>query len=269
PSTSTTRGARFTTNHQEPNNQPFFRYLHMEEIDRVLNRDEFNQFLVDLRGIEMLDEDDALAALAAFLKVAFEEAASLEDLVLAPGDLSVEALLGVISGYVSDRFADERPKRLQAFGAACLDLGHFDVRSRRINDPSRDVPGDVQAYLDDVPFLSMEVRGKGVPATELDSFIYSCMDAGIARVMLFVDWHQHHPLVLPDLQSTSLLEELFFLSVYESASQLAVEALTWADLPVLDATQVLAERMLSRLKEIEISREGLDEWVAAVEAVVK
>jgi hypothetical protein len=58
---------------REPlNNQPFFRYDHMTLVDRVRDKPGHAQFVSGVAQISELSRDQALAALAAFLRVALE-----------------------------------------------------------------------------------------------------------------------------------------------------------------------------------------------------
>lgn len=249
---------------REPlNNQPFFRYSHMSEIERVRDRAEFESFLDGMRRADKLSSPEALNALAAFLRIAFLEASKLHSIGLEPGELAVVGLLRAISRYTAVSVS-ERPKRIQAWAAACLELNHRDVRSRKINDPSRDVPGDVQAFHDDVPYLSVEVRGKPVPATELEAFIESCVNIGITRVMLYVDWPSHERIELERLNSEPYRQGAVMLTVFERATEMGFEALTWADMPLVTSTALLADRFLYRLREVEVSRDALQQWVNLV-----
>lgn len=252
-----------TTGREPLNNQPFFRYEHMREIDRVLNKEQFDVFLTIAKRANKLPGDATLFALAAFLRVAFNETNKVSKIVLKEGDLSAAGIENATANFLRQS-APERPRRLQAFAAACLDLGHYDVRSRRINDPSRDVPGDVQAYWNDAPYLSMEVRGKAVPETEISAFAESCFRAGISRVIIFVDWRGHEHIEPSEVTSQTVQNEHVLLSIFESCRDLVREALTWADLPLLAATAHLRERVFERLSEIESMPETLQDWASLV-----
>lgn len=249
---------------REPlNNQPFFRYEHLTAVDRVLNRAQLDWYVRELGKADALGADEALLALAAFLRVATEEAAKRTDVQLQAGEISAQALLRAVSAFVAPEVED-RPRRLQAVGAAAMALGHADVRSRKINDPSRDVPGDVQAYDEGTPYASMEVRGKAVPATELAAFIDSCVAHEVRRVILFVDAPAHRPLVVPTVDSQVMRDEVVLVSVYESATALVAEAITWADLPLGSATAAFSQQLLERLREIEANQAALEGWAALV-----
>jgi hypothetical protein len=252
---------------REPlNNQPWFRYNRIDEFERVRVRRDYEYFLDVARRANSLSSADALAALAGFLSVAFDQAARTKAITIKSTALTAEGARIAAEDFLRAD-ASDRPRRLQAFAAACLDLGHVDVRSRRINDPSRDVPGDVQVYANEEAVLSMEVRGKSVPNTELDAFADACATAGIARAMLFVDQTNHRAIDLEALESHSVRRGVVQVSIFESAADLVSSAIAWADLPMSAATERFALRMLERLREIEVAKSTLDEWVRAVTVV--
>lgn len=252
---------------REPlNNQPWFRYDRIDEFERVKVRKDYDYFLGIARRADALTSAEALAALAAFVVVATEEAAKIKSVTVKAGGLSADGARIAAEDFLRPD-APDRPQRLQAFAAASLDLGHVDVRSRRLNDPSRDVPGDVQVYVEETPILSMEVRGKAVPATEFEAFIEACAKAGIGRVVLFVDAVAHKLIDVDKLDSHALSIGAAHIALYESAGDLILDALTWVDLPVLAATTLFAERILDRLREVEVPKSTLDEWVRAVTLV--
>src|SRR5690606_32640151 len=192
-----------TTGHEPLNNQPWFRYNRIAEFERVKVRKDYEYFLEVAKRADLLSENQALLALAAFVRVALEEAAKVKAVVLKATGLTSESVRIAAEDFLRSD-ATDRPQRLQAFAAACLDLSHADVRSRRINDPSRDFPGDVHAYVGDKPILALEVRGKPVSITEFASFADACEAAGVRRAMLFVDSPQHRPIELESLSSYAL-----------------------------------------------------------------
>ena len=248
-----------TTGREPLNNQPFFRYDHMTRIGRVRNREQLDWFVEKLQGANSLDAESARLALAAFLRVAFRQAKARAFIEIDQVFMTISEVLSATSAYLVHGVA-ERPKKLQAFVAAAYDMTHDDVRSRNINDPSRDYPGDVQAYFNDVPFLAVEVRGKPVPATELDAFITACAHVGITRVGLMVDAPDHRPIDRSQLRSQFLKAGSVHLSLYESVTALIEAALEWTDEPHDLAASRFVTAALARLKEVEVTDIALDEW---------
>jgi hypothetical protein len=248
-----------TTGREPLNNQPFFRYDHMTRIGRVRNREQLDWFVGNLGRADALSYDGALLALAAFLRVAFRQAKARVSVEIENPFLTIHEVLRSVTEYLAPG-VPERPKKLQAFVAAAYDLTHDDVRSRKINDPSRDYPGDVQAYLNGVPFLAVEVRGKAVPATELDAFVTSCAEVGITRVAVLVDAPVHRPINRDDLNSRFLGSGSVHLAIYESITDLVESALEWTDEPQDLAASLFVTSALARLKEVEVADAALERW---------
>jgi hypothetical protein len=235
---------------REPlNNQPFFRYDHMTTIERVRNKTEHDRFLFDLKRIEHADSATALAALAAFLRVAFREQQRLGNYVIDEGELTVDWLSESVSTFLNDNI--DRPRRTQALVAGAFDVIYSDVRSRRINDPSRDYPGDIQVFSGKHLLLSAEVRAKKVPRTEVAAFVTACRAAGIERAFMVVLAPHHEFLPIADLRRIALEDYGVLLTVMERHDDLIDEVLTWSARPLQMALRAFAEAVLGRLIEIE------------------
>jgi hypothetical protein len=218
---------------REPlNNQPFFRYDHMSEIERVRNRAEHDQFLVGLKRIENADGATALAALASFLRVAVHEQQRLRSYVIDDVEMTVTWLSESVHAFLNDNI--DRPRRTQALVTGAFDVIYPDVRSRRINDPSRDYPGDIQVFLDEHPLLSAEVRAKKVLPTEVTAFVAACRDARIERAFVIVLAPLHEPLPISDLQRIAIENHGVLLTIIETHENLIDEVL-W---PPLNETRI-------------------------------
>lgn len=246
---------------REPlNNQPFFRYDHMTEIGsgRVRDKPSFEQFLSGVAQVEELDESQALAAFAAFLRVAITTARQLRDYSVDPSGLTLNQVVQIVELFLAE--GTDRPRRTQALVAAAFDVTHSTVRSRRLNDPSRDYPGDVQAFDDDQPILAAEVRAKPVRPTEVEGFVFSCQQANIARAFMVVIWPRHRPLPVSALREAAL-EEGVLLTIIEHTDDLLIDVFGWADVPLSSALKTFARATLRRLKEIEATEQSLQRWV--------
>lgn len=246
---------------REPlNNQPFFRYDHMSLIDRVRDKVGHAQFVSGVAKLDELDRDQALAALAAFLRVAFEAAQQLDEYVVEPGALTLGRVVAAVEAFLDDR--TDRPRRTQALVAAAFDVTHRDVRSRRLNDPSRDYPGDIQAFMADRPILAVEVRAKSVPSTEVEGFVSACHAAAIERAFMVVLWPSHQALPVSMLRQKSLDGEGVLLTIIEQVEDLLLDVFGWSDLSLSAAIATFVMSVLTRLKEIEAEENSLARWVA-------
>jgi len=248
---------------REPlNNQPFFRYDHMSVIDRVRDKAGFAQFVSGVAKVDELDRDEALAALAAFLRVAIDVAQQLDDYVVDPGAPTLRRVVAGVESFLGEGV--DRPRRTQALVAAAFDVTHGDVRSRRLNDPSRDYPGDIQAFDGERPILAVEVRAKNVRPDETQAFVSACRQAGIERAFMVVIWRQHQALHVNILRQWSLDHDNVLLTIIESVEDLLFAAFGWADLPLPAALRVFVVAALERLKEIEAEEQSLARWAGLV-----
>jgi hypothetical protein len=248
---------------REPlNNQPWFRYDHMTEIDRVRDKSALAQFVTGVRKIGTLDRNQALSALAAFLRVAIAEARRVEMFAVDEEDLTVQEVVAAVNIFLEER--DDRPRRTQALVAAAFDVTHDVVRSRRLNDPSRDYPGDVQAFQGARPILAAEVRAKSVPPTEVEGFVSACRAADIDRAFMIVLWPGHRPLPRERLRQRALDEYGILLTIIEEAEDLLLDIFGWSDMALEKALESFAKAVLNRLREIEAKPETLSTWVTLV-----
>ncbi|HUY44908.1 MAG TPA: restriction endonuclease, SacI family [Streptosporangiaceae bacterium] len=246
---------------QEPlNNQPFFRYDHMSAVERVRNRPEYDRFVAGVSKIGSADRDEALAALAAFLRVAINAARQLADYTVAEGALTVPRVVAAVESFLGEGV--DRPRRTQALIAAAFDVTHDDVRSRKINDPSRDYPGDVQAFEGDEPILAVEARAKSVRATEVESFVSACREAGVERAFMIVLWPAHQALPAKALRRKALDDADILLTIIEDVEDLLLDVFGWSDLSLAAALRTFTVSVLTRLKEIEATDHSLAQWVS-------
>lgn len=254
---------------REPlNNSPFGSAARIEEIGkRALNSSNFGDFLDVAQRANQLTSGEALLALAAFLREALAQAAAARSVVVKADGLTANGLRVAVEDFLRSD-AQDRPKRLQAFAASCLNLLYDEVISRRINDPSRDHPGDVQAVLGTSVSVALEVRGKTVSPSDLTTFANSCENAGVSRAVMFVDAPQQIDL---DLHASirNQAHRSTQLSVYSSASHLLSSTLLWAKMPLESAVEQFSTGFLGRLREIEVRLPTLEEWSRAVAVAQK
>src|SRR5262249_37286471 len=120
-----------TTGREPLNNQPFFRYDNMELIDRVSGGSfvSLNELRDALHDLKRLGPDEALAGLAAFLRVRVEAANALR-YELPEVDVPLDQLIRVIEEYLEESV--DRPRRTQALVCAAFDLIFDQILTRRI-----------------------------------------------------------------------------------------------------------------------------------------
>lgn len=250
------------TGREPMNNQPFFRYERIDQLDRVRNPADREYFVDVAQQANMLDRAEALEALAAFLREALAVSAAARSVNVRANGLTASGAQIAVEDFL--RFdAPDRPHRLQAFAAACLGLLYDSVRTRRINDPSRDFPGDVHAVVGGEVAVAMEVRGKPVGPSDLSSFGEACESAGLGRAIMFVD----APLQIelgPHIAVNNRSGRSTQIAAFTSAPELLAESFLWARRPLPDAIDAFATDYLTRLQEIEVTVPTLQEWARAV-----
>lgn len=249
---------------REPiNNQPFFRYDHYSEISRVSNKARPYLGRVS-KALARVDEEnfsteDSFWALVAVLTVCIA-VANKKRRVLVGGALVEASLIAETQKFVVS--SRDIPRKLQACVAAGLDMVYDEVTSRRINDPSRDLPGDVQVILESEPLLTVEVRGKGVSEEELEQFVRSATEAGFRRVVLMVDAASHASLISTELL-TLRLERKYecIVKVNESVSSFLRDVFVWSPLGTHSILSSFPEAMYRRMIEIEVRESEIEQWV--------
>ncbi|WP_179224352.1 restriction endonuclease, SacI family [Geodermatophilus pulveris] len=255
------------TGREPMNNQPFFRYDHMSTIDRVRNPATLDALKGSLVLLETFGENQALKALASFIRFRLSATPSANLTMSFSGQLELRAMLHAVAGFMADK--TERPWKTQALAAACIDLVHDDVRSRRLNDPSRDVPGDVEVYLDEKVVLAVEARAKAVTESDVKTFVQACATSGIERAFVVVDAPQHSMLDMAALRNWAALSHSVSLNIFESISDLLVDALAWGAQPIHQALTEFASAGLQRLVEVESSDKTVASWQEAAEAAAE
>lgn len=244
------------------NNQPFFRYERIDEIRKVKKPRDLEHFVAIAREVNSLSSVDAFDALAAFLRVAIAHRIASRKSISRSNSLDLEDLTRALDDYLR-LGADERPRRLQAFAAACLELVFEEVRVRRLNDPSRDAPGDVQVLGGGGIAVAVEVRGKAVDRTALSVFAHHCQEAQVGRAIMFVDAEKQGPIDVDGLVQAEHLD-LSALNVFVSWRRLLSDAILWSRVPSAEVPKRLAEGFLTRLEDIEAPDLIREEWVRAV-----
>ncbi|MGB3307899.1 MAG: restriction endonuclease, SacI family [Thermomicrobiales bacterium] len=264
---SVTYGFDIRTTGREPlNNQPFFRYDRVDQADRV-RFPEHHRYLVDcLETANRLPTDEAMAALAAYVRVCFERADAN----------TVESLKGVAVGLHATVTAakillsedNEGGKRAQALVAAVLDVvyGVDRVKSRLVNDPSRDFPGDVQG-LDGSgrPIISVEVRTKPMPQTEIEQFAHALSEAGITRAMAVVLASNQPTFARAKLAERLAVDYGVLMTVIDNVDDLLLAAFAWSTKPLPEVLDNFPGQVSLQLKAIGAAQTTIEMWTKLVE----
>lgn len=250
------------TGREPMNNQPFFRYARIDELERVREPSDRDFFVDVAQKVNDLDSASATQALDAFLRVSIEAFARVRQVAVKSDGLSPDGARIAAVDFLR-RDAPDRPQRLQAFAAACLDLVFTEVLTRRIHDPSRDFPGDVHVADQGVVTLAMEVRGKPVTQSDLQSFARAVHGASINRAVLFVDSSHQEP--LDTAQAARSIEGKYLhVATFMSVTELLGAVILWSEASDESVAKTFTEAMLARLKSIEVAPASLEEWVRAV-----
>lgn len=165
------------------NNSPFYR---PDEVSRnMVVRPRVKPYLGHLcdalDALSQMDANEALEALAAFLAVRTALTPQRRTNAVAPGGAGLDQVVERSIAYVLAN--PEGGKRGQAFVAAAFDLVFDEVRTSRINDPSRHWPGDVACFKDGSVLAVVEVKHRNATATEIEQFASKVGDQAISRAV--------------------------------------------------------------------------------------
>jgi hypothetical protein len=254
---------------REPlNNQPYFRMKSLGDGTPVHGaaKEAFNYILELVKELSAFrSEAQAREALRADVAVRrrYQPRYTQDD---RKTTLTPERFPKLIADFVSED--SEGGKRAQAVAAGLLDVfaGPARVESGRINDPSRQYPGDVCVRMTADPkkwAKAFEVRDKPVSVSDIQIFGKKCVDMGVleAAVVMVADNQ-------PGLDESALAEWAsgfgLGLTLFQGWRSLAEQVLFWAELPKPEATVRAVERIESRLVAVEASPEAVTRWQLAV-----
>jgi SacI restriction endonuclease len=258
-----------STGREPLNNQPFFG---KDRIGPDLNvhdeaRGDLEYLTECLTSADFLENDDALRAFAAFLRTRIEATAEMRHVDLGKGVLSLDALVAALDQYLAGD--SEGGKTGQAAVAAILDLVYADVRTKRINDPSRSWPGDVGVFTPppaarsaEALVLCAEVKHRPFSPTEILLFTRKLAAFGTHRAVVIALQQEGQLLDEADIQGKALNLHGVFLVLFGSAGAFLRDAMQFgkADLPELLA--LFPARCLARLEELEVSDKRRVKWAA-------
>lgn len=245
-----------TTGREPLNNQPYFHSDRVDDMPRVKHPEEVRYLVECLEAVDYLREDEAIDALAAYLRhrLAARQAVTLPDLGHTSADL---ARIRTACQSFLDRSA-ESGKRAQALVAAAFDLTFDDVRTARVFDPSRRLPGDVQTFHKLSPVMAAEVRAKAVSRSDATYFIQSAARAGFPHAMIVaLSSIDVHVMAMSGCMSA---DTGVFVTVRTDFCQLLTDALAWSRRPLPELLQTFPKRVVGRLTQLEVKTSSLAEW---------
>lgn len=253
---------------REPlNNQPFFRYDRVDKIERVKYPADLRILQEALKRLETMDRAQAQDALAAFLRQRL--GVSKPEGIVQLGNLSVD--LGSFADRVKTFLIEdaEGGKRAQAVTAAVFSLAYSDVRTGKVNDPSRHLPGDVHVFVSDRCVIAVEVRAKPVAQTEMLQFAAACSRSGIPQCVMVALAPGQKAMDVGGIWTRAWEEFEIVAGFVHGIHQLLSEALCWSRRPIDEAIQELCSSALRRLTDIQVADATIDRWVSLFGSVTE
>ncbi|MGW1760984.1 restriction endonuclease, SacI family [Streptomyces mirabilis] len=276
-----------TTGAEPLNNHPFYQQEMVVPSlipeSKPVARAELEYLVECLQSADFLEDESALRALAAFLRVRIEDGNKATVLELDAGSLTLSVLSDLATDFIN--INREGGRRGQAFVAACLDLVHPGmVYADSINDPSRNVPGDVAIKIppgaqgaaqdglfeSDTPapvstadytvVLSAEAKQKAVSQSEILQFVERLAVAGIGKG-LYVAVEPNQADLEPD-KLTMLAQERngILLEVVSDPKRLLATAIQWSPLPLAECLKRFPQLLVQRLKDFHCGKDSQQEW---------
>ncbi len=245
-----------TTGREPLNNQPFFSSDSVNAMPRVKHPEEMRYLVECLEAVHYLREEEAVQALAAFLRprIAAKEQAVPIDLGHTSADL---VRLKDACGHFLDRSA-ESGKRAQALVAAAVDLVFDDVRTARVFDPSRKLPGDVQAFHKLEPVVAVEVKAKPITYSDAVHFVRSASAAGFPHAMIAGLASVDAKVLL--LSKEAWEETGVYVTVYTQFSDILLDALAWSRRPLHQLLAEFPKDVVARLTQLEVKTSSMALW---------
>lgn len=253
---------------REPlNNQPYFRIdrLTRDAPVRSTAQGVLNMLCDILDRLDAATKEQARQALRAFIGVRRRHGARYSRAMADRATISVPALVASIATLVGA--SSEGGRRAQAVVAALMDVfaGVDRVDARRVNDPSRTIPADVNVRRTGAEGWErvFEVRDKAVSREDLYLLVNKCIGGHVDEAVM-VAIAPSPSMGLLDEARAWVAERGVSLSVRSDWATLVGEALHWAPKPTLDGACELPVRIEQRLIELEVSAEALALWASLI-----
>jgi hypothetical protein len=259
-------GINIRTTGAEPlNNQPFLRAPRIT-LDLKVHKNaraDFEFLYECLTKVDFLENESAVAALAAFLRVRIAVTAAHLPVSVADGTLTLADLERALDAFVAGDA--EGGKVGQAVVAGMLDVVFPDVRTKRINDPSVKWPGDVGVFA--VSKLSISTEVKQRPFTEAEVLLFAARlrEKRVSRAWIAALAQQGKPLPESKLRTLAYEQSGVALAVFTKASELLRAAVMWSAADLETCLREFPRKLLARLDELHVSTLRRAEWAALFE----
>lgn len=257
-------GFSIGVNGREPlNNQPYFRMNRLGDDTPIHagGRAAFNYMLDLVKKLSAGTSEQARDALCAFIAVRKRYQRSYAN-VGETVDLSLAQLIAAIREFVASR--SDGGKKAQAVVAGLLDTfaGAAFVESGRINDPSRNYPGDVCVRVapgkSDIE-KSFEVRDKPVSLNDAIIFGKKCADSGVRECAIVMSSSSQARLDEDALGKWSQ-EAAVRVTLFYGWEEFVQQVLFWASVPSREGVIAAAKYIRERLISVEASGDTVSEW---------
>lgn len=242
------------------NNQPFFSSERIGHAWMPTCRDKaaLDILVAALEEADFFDAAGATRALATFLHVRRELTPVAPTAPLPAGTRALGEMAKIIDGFIS---ADtEGGRRGQAFVMAALSLVHPHVTSRKVNDPSRKIPGDVVVWSDgenDTAVLVAEVKQRLVHAGTLLAFGEEVAEKGLGAAMYVA--------LAPNQEAIELSSEVqerfgVALTLFTTVEDLLRSTIVWSGRDAGQTLRDLPEAMRKAFVALDVDNQTLLQW---------
>jgi hypothetical protein len=253
---------------REPlNNQPYFRIerLTRDAPVRSTARKVLNELCAILDRLQTATEEQTRQAMRAFIDVRRRHGTrysrSLDDRLT----ISLAYLIKAIGALVEEN--SEGGRRAQAVVAGLMDIfaGEDRVDARRVNDPSRTIPADVNVRkaVGEGWERAFEVRDKPVSREDLYLLVTKCLASGVDEAVM-VAIAPSPPIKLLEEAKAWSAERGITLTVFSEWSDIIHQALLWGPMSSLAGAALLPGRIEQRLIDAEVSEGALFLWASLV-----
>lgn len=249
---------------REPlNNQPYFRIerLTRDAPVRSTARGVLNLLCDILDRVQASSPEQSRQAMRAFIDVRRRLGTRYSRSLEASLSVSVDDIVQAIETLIGE--GSDGGRRAQAVVAALMDVfaGEARVDSRRVNDPSRTVPADVnvRAGSGDGWERAFEVRDKPVIREDLYLLVSKCAQAGVGEAIMVAIAPAPEIRLLGEARAWAA-ERGVNLVLFADWRSLVEQTLHWSPEPTLLAASQLPGRIEQRLIEAEASPAALALW---------